>query len=265
MYPTLLHIYGPLAIHSYGVMIALGICVFTLCVINDRRRKQLVNEDQFVSLLIRGIIAATIGGKVLFALMNSDAFTHPLELIQFWHGGFSVLGSLIAVICVIPFYVRRFNIPLAPFLDLIALYAPLLQSIARLGCFFAGCCFGKISNSFFALPVADDFCNLVYRHPTQLYSSAALLFIFFILYFLIQHRTKKSGQLALWYLILATAERGLIDIFRCEQQFTTTFPFSWLSINQWIAFIIGASSCALLLFTYFFDRKPQHHEPIQFH
>lgn len=246
-------------------MIALGICVFTLCIINDRRRKKLVNEDQFVSLLIRGIIAATIGGKALFVLMNSDAFTHPLELIQFWHGGFSILGSLIAVICIIPFYVRRFNIPLAPFLDLIALYAPLLQSIARLGCLFAGCCFGKISNTVFSMAVADDYGNLIYRHPTQIYSSAALLLIFLILYFFIQHRTKKNGQLALWYLILVTAERGMVDFFRSEQQFSAAFPFSWLSINQWIAFIIGLSSCALLLFTYFVDRKQQRHESIQFH
>lgn len=265
MYPTLIHIYGPFAIHSYGVMIALGICVFTLCVLNDRRRKKLLNEDQFVSLLIRGIIAATIGGKVLFALMNSDLFAYPFELIQFWHGGFSILGSLIAIICLIPYYVRRFNISLAPFLDLIALYAPLLQSIARLGCLLAGCCFGKISNAVFSVAVADDFGNLIHRHPTQLYSSAALLIIFLVLYFFIQHRTKKNGQLALWYLILVTAERGIVDIFRSEQQFSTAFPFSWLSINQWIAFIICASSCALLLFTYFFDRKQHRHEPIQFH
>jgi phosphatidylglycerol:prolipoprotein diacylglycerol transferase len=265
MYPTLIHIYGPLAIHSYGVMIALGICVFTICVMNDHRRKKLVTEDQFVSLLIRGIIAATVGGKVLFALMNSDTFTHPFELLQFWHGGFSILGSLIAVICVIPFYVRRFNIALAPFLDLIALYAPLLQSIARLGCLFAGCCFGKASNTLFSMAVADDYGNLIYRHPTQLYSSAALFIIFLVLYLFIQRRTKKNGQLALWYLILATTERGLIDIFRSEQQFGTSFPFSWFSINQCIAFTIGAGACILLLFTHFFDRKQQRYESIQFH
>ncbi len=265
MYPTLLHIYGPLAIHSYGVMIAIGVCVFTFCVMNDRRRKKLLNEDQFVSLLIRGIVAATIGGKLLFVLMNSDTIIHPFELIQFWHGGFSILGSIIAVILVIPFYVRRFKIALAPFLDLIALYAPLLQSIARLGCLFAGCCFGKTTNSIFSIAVADDFGNLILRHPTQLYSSAALLLIFLMLFFVIQHRTKKNGQLALWYLFLATTERGLIDIFRSEQQFGTSFPLSWLSVNQLIAFIIGAVAGALLLITYFFDRKQQRYESIQFH
>lgn len=118
MYPTLIHIYGPFSIHSYGAMIALGLLVFSALFLIDRRRSKLINTDLFCTLLIRAIIAAVIGGKLLFALANWNLFENSFEVLEFWHGGFSILGSMLGVICVIPWYLKSISLINGKFLTL---------------------------------------------------------------------------------------------------------------------------------------------------
>ncbi|HEX2978348.1 MAG TPA: prolipoprotein diacylglyceryl transferase family protein [Candidatus Babeliales bacterium] len=261
MYPTLIHIYGPISIHSYGAMIALGLIIFSLLALNDPRREKILTTDLFIMLLIRGIIAAIVGGKILFALTNWHLFEHPFEFIEFWHGGFSILGSILSVIAVIPWYLKKYSIDKWQLLDLAALYAPLLQSIARIGCFFAGCCFGLPTRLFVGISIADEYGNVCMRHPSQLYSSALLFFIFLFLYAILQKRVRTPGVLALWYVALVTAERFFVDFFR-EDHIIVPMPFlPFFSINQWIALIMCLTSVGLLLA----GMKRKHYEPFQFH
>lgn len=233
----LIHIYGPLSIQSYGLAIVIAIFVFTASVLRDRKRPTLIDSDRFMSLMVYGIIAGAVGGRLLWILSNMHEISHLLEVASIWEGGLSVLGSIIGILCMLPWYLSYHKIPLVPFLDLIAVYAPLLQSIARLGCFFAGCCYGKLCSHAWAITYTDatTFAPLNQAlHPTQLYSALALLLLFLVLYFYARHQFTSPGALFSLYLAGAGCERFIVDFFRADQEWLTT-GFRLFSLHQCIA------------------------------
>lgn len=221
MYPKLLHLYGPFFINSYGTMIAIALAIFTWLVNKDPRRAKLISSEQFYWMTILGIVSGILGGRLLYFIL--DANLSLIDFFSLWHGGFAVLGSLIGVLSVAPWYLRKHNIPLLPFLDLIALYAPLLQSISRIGCFLAGCCYGKPSNVWWAVTYTNQACTAplhIALHPSQLYSAFLLFLLFCFLYFFLQKKLHKSGLIVCSYIFFMATERFITDFFRWDQSST---------------------------------------------
>lgn len=246
----LVHLFGPLGIQSYGTMIALGVVIFALLAGNSLRRKQLFSSSLFFESIVFGGLCALIGGRTLFWLTSSHDYRSSWEFFFVWDGGFSVLGSIIAVLVGMTWYLKKMALPVLPYFDLIALYAPLLQSISRLGCFCAGCCHGLPTTAFWGITYTDPdgFAPLhVSLHPTQIYSSLSLLFIFFILYFGIAPRVQRAGVLLWWYLILEAIERFLIDFWRADRIFAHWLP--GISVDQFVALSLGCIGIVGLLFT----------------
>lgn len=241
----LLHIWGPFSIHSYGLFITLGIFAFTWLIRKHKQFTQLKLQNKFIEILMVGIISGLVGGRLLSIIVEPETFNGLLEMIAFWQGGFSVLGSVLGVLAVVPWYLKKINVPILPFFDLAAIHAALLQSIARLGCFFAGCCYGITTHLPWATTYTDPQTIAplhVPLHPTQLYSSATLFVIFLLMYFVIQNRFKKPGQLLTIYLMLASTERFIIDFWRADRVLIgNTFSFT-----QLIALGIVISSAVFL-------------------
>ena len=241
---TLFHIYGPFAVHSYGLAIAIGLIAFTFLVKKDPRFARLHLANKFTEILLVGIIVAMIGGRLLFLASNPDYFTTPLDLITFWQPGFSILGCIIALLLILPWYLMMIEVPIINFLDLIAIYAPLLQSISRTGCFFAGCCFGMPTTRPWGVIYTDTGSVAplyVCLHPTQLYSAVILLFTFALMYFILQRILTKPGQLLTTYLMLISAGRFIVDFWRGDRNELSMLP-QFFSLNQYIAaaIFIGA-------------------------
>ncbi|MBU1008004.1 prolipoprotein diacylglyceryl transferase [Candidatus Dependentiae bacterium] len=97
------------------------------------------------------------------------------------------------------------------------MYVPLLQSVARVGCFLAGCCYGAPTKQWWGVTFSSlhSLAPLhVPLHPTQLYSSLASLSIFFILYFVSKRIYRIPGTLVLLYLILESCSRFTVDLWR---------------------------------------------------
>src|SRR5579885_734351 len=110
MSPKLLHIYGPFFLQSYGLCIAIGLLFFILLIYKDSFRINYVTSNQFQTLLSIGIVSAIIGGRALYCL------THPFnslyDIIDVWSGGgFSILGSIIGVLVIIPIFLKKYAIP----------------------------------------------------------------------------------------------------------------------------------------------------------
>lgn len=254
MYPRLFHIYGPFFLQSYGLCIALGIAVFAWLFYNDSERRNLMNDDQFHWLLIMGIISGVLGGRLLFFLTAQEPFSFG-EFFEFWYGGFAVLGSVVGILLVIPWLLQKYSIPILPFLDRVALYSPLMQSISRVGCFLAGCCYGKHTTALWAVKYTNKDCMAplgIFLHPTQLYSALLLLCIFLSLLYL-QKYVKGKGNLLALYLLLMGFERFFIDFFRNDQSYFFK-SFLLFSDHQVIALTIMV--CAtIFLCVRSFERK----------
>lgn len=245
----ILHIYGPLAIHAYGVTIALGLSTFLWFIRKDNRLNNIVNPEVFNNIVALGIFVGIIGGRFLYSISEWEHLS-LLEAFMPWTGGFSILGTVIAITGIIPLYLYYLQIPILPLLDLAGLYAPLMQSISRIGCLLSGCCYGQPSHVMWAITynqnsIAPCFIPL---HPTQLYSSIALLILFLILYFIVQYRYSKPGQLTCFYFIGIGIERFVIDFWRADRIFSSHPLFQILSMHQWIACGIIIIACGSFIF-----------------
>jgi phosphatidylglycerol---prolipoprotein diacylglyceryl transferase len=218
--PELIHIHGPFGIQYYGLFIALGIIITVLAIRRNKRFKQLHLENKYLDIIVVTIIAGCVGGRLLEVISEPSLYPHWYDWFALWQGGFSILGSIIGIIITVPFYLKKINVPIIPLFDLVSIYAPLCQSIARLGCFTAGCCYGVATNSICAViytnPNTLAACN-VPLHPTQLYSSAILFCIFLFMYFVAQRICIKDGQLFTMYLTLAALERFCVDFWRADR------------------------------------------------
>src|SRR5271170_4086945 len=143
MYPRILHIYGPIWVYSYGVMLALGFLAFLFLTLRHPMRKKMISADSYINVVFFSLIAGISGGRILFILTNWETFSgNWFEMFYPWVGGLVILGSILGVLLTVPLYLKYLNVPILPLLDLAGLYTPVIQVIARLGCFLAGCCYG---------------------------------------------------------------------------------------------------------------------------
>lgn len=242
MSPVLLPIYGPLAVHAYGLCIAIGGLIAFYLLYHDKKATSLISESTLVTAFQLMLLSGYLGGRIVLMISEPSSMADPFFLFKFWEPGLSILGTIIGITITITTYFYMKHIPLLPFLDRVSLYGPIVQGFGRLGCFFAGCCYGLPTKAWYAVTytnpahMAPLHCSL---HPAQLYSSIILLAIFLFLYFVQQHRTKYAGELFLSYIILVSAERFLIDFVRWDRVFTLTPSFLQLfSIHQWIALVM---------------------------
>jgi phosphatidylglycerol---prolipoprotein diacylglyceryl transferase len=246
MRAELLHIYGPFSIHSYGLFIVFGLITFVQMVKRDPRFTKLGISDVWVHLVIVGAAIGLLGGRLLFVFTEQPSCS-LYDMWAFWEGGFSVLGGVIAVTIFMPLYLYYLQIPIIPFADLIGIYAPLMLSVCRLGCFFAGCCYGTPTSCPWGVTYTDptSFAPLCSRlHPTQLYSAVFLLTVFALLYGIARHHLKRPGQLICLFLFLQGLERFTVDFWRADRLLLTRCPA--LSLHQYLA--IGIMTAALFCF-----------------
>jgi phosphatidylglycerol:prolipoprotein diacylglycerol transferase len=220
MYPRIFHLYGPLWVNGYGLMIALGALVFLFLTYRHPRRKKLLSSELYINSLLIGFLSAIVGGRLLFVLFELSAFDNFFEIFYPWVGGFSLFGSIIFVFISISIYLKSKSVPVFKFFDFIAVYVPLLQSFARIGCFLAGCCYGSPTTSFFSVTFTNVH-SLAPRgipiHPTQLYSSVASLIIFIFMLSIYKRAYKVTGVLFLSYLVLESFSRFMVEFWRGDR------------------------------------------------
>lgn len=250
MSSILLHIWGPITIHCYGLFIAIGLLIFIALVIKDTQFKKLSLENNFFDIVTVGIICAIAGGRTWYTISEHEYIKSPVDLIAFWQGGLSILGGVIGALLGISLFLSYKKIPILPFFDLIAVYAPLLQAIGRVGCFYAGCCYGLPCQYPWGITYTDYNCYAPLHsaiHPTQLYSALLLFMLFLVLFFYVRHKKIYPSFILHVYIICIAVERCVIDFWRADRCMHNQF----FSYNQYIALgLIISSGIGLTYYTY---------------
>jgi phosphatidylglycerol:prolipoprotein diacylglycerol transferase len=231
MYPTLLHL-GKLTIYTYGFFLALGFLAGIFLAKYEAKR---VGEDpdKILDLAFYILIAAIVGSRIFYVATNPKIYLDaPLEMFKIWNGGLVFYGGFIAALITALVYMRIKGMPVWKTTDIMAPSLALGQTLGRLGCFFAGCCFGKTCE----LPWAVTFNHPdslapvgIPIHPTQLYS-AITNFLIFIFLFSFRKKIKFDGQLLWIYVFLYGITRSIIEMFRDD--FRGELVFGVLSISQ---------------------------------
>lgn len=238
MHPVLFS-FGPITIYTYGVLAAAG---FLLGLWWAYRQAPRAGFDPRViwNLGVYGILVALVCSKLWYIASMWDYFIADPRAIfsmETFQSAGTFYGGLVGGVAWVLFYAWRHKLPLLGVFDLCSAPVALGHSIGRVGCFVAGCCYGKPTSLpwgvTFTNPIAARISGTplnVSLHPTQLYEAGAE-FLNFLLLVWIGTRQKFSGQLLGAYFILYGIERGAIEFLRDDPGRTLMFHDS-ISLMQ---------------------------------
>jgi phosphatidylglycerol:prolipoprotein diacylglycerol transferase len=244
MYPIIFTI-GKVTIFSYGLFVALAFFTAITYLSNQIRKskEKILSQDELYSLFIYIIVSGIIGARLLFVLSNLQDFVlDPMSVFKLWEGGLTYYGGFISATVFVLAYARIKKISILELADFFSPALALGHTIGRIGCFLAGCCYGKETNVAWSVVFKDKNSLAVlgvYLHPTQLYEAFGNFLIFIFLHFYSKNNPKK-WQITATYFISYAILRFSVEFFRgdsarCSQYFG-------LSISQVISiclFIIG--------------------------
>jgi len=186
MYPNIMHIYGPLYINSYGLFIALGILIFCVLIKQNKEFNKLVNFETFKDIFFFSIITGVAGGRLLWAIEEWKNI-NILQLFAIWQPGYSFLGTMVALLIFVPLYLKKLNVPALPFLDTVAIYAPLLHAIARVGCFFCRLLPRDANKIALGYRLHPPGCSCTKQAEVYIFASGTTLYLIFIIYTFFMH------------------------------------------------------------------------------
>jgi phosphatidylglycerol:prolipoprotein diacylglycerol transferase len=253
MWPRLFHI-GSYSQATYGVLVALAFLV-ALSVIARLARRAGLNGDAVVNLGILCGLSAIVGAKIMMFLVDIPYYVHnPGEIFSMasLQAGGVFYGGLIAALIAAVIYMRRHQLPALPTADVFAPGIALGHGIGRLGCFAAGCCWGKPTGLpwgvTFTNPLAQQLVGVpldIKLHPTQLYESTAEFVIFGILYWRVR-RPHAPGAIISLYLVLYSTVRFLVEFVRDHPGEPNPFGGP-LNTSQWISLALAALGATYFL------------------
>lgn len=233
---------GPITIHMYGLMIAIGVCL-AVVVASYRAKKQDLDENVIFDLLFCAVIGGFLGTRILYYLTVIPEIVVNPSILWNFSEGYVVYGGVIGGILVSFLYCKWKKLPFLKYFDLVMPEVVMAQGIGRIGCFFAGCCYGRETT----LPIGitythSDFApNNVSLLPTQLISCVGDLCIFAILLWY-SKRKKADGCVGAMYLIVYSIGRFCIEFLRNDERGTVGV----LSTSQFIS--VGTLLLGIVLY-----------------
>src|ERR1700722_8231940 len=188
MFPVLFQL-GPITIYSYGVLVATGVLLGIWYASRHARRAKLSPEKVW-NLGIYIVFSAMIVAKVWLILSAWDYYVaNPGEIISMTtiQSGGTFFGGFLGGVLAIFLYTYFERMPVLPVLDTFAVALPLGHAIGRLGCFAAGCCYGKPTSLPWGVTFTNPIAARVAGKPlgvrlqaTQAFRSAAGVFYFLV-------------------------------------------------------------------------------------
>jgi phosphatidylglycerol---prolipoprotein diacylglyceryl transferase len=219
--PRLFHL-GNFSLPTYGLLVSIGVLV-GLWISVRNSEKQGINPEQAWNLGILVVLCGIVGAKVLYIVNDWSTYAeHPGEIFSFstLQAGGVFSGGLIGAAIAAVWYIRKHHMPALATWDGFAPGLALGHAIGRVGCFAAGCCYGKPTSHFWGVtfknPLAQAWVGTplgVPLEPTQLFESAVELANFFILMWLFKHK-KFDGQVLGAYLFLYGVARFFLEFLR---------------------------------------------------
>lgn len=210
------------AIHTYGVMVALGFFFAISAVTSEARRKNL-DADAIVNLLFGLILWGIVGSRLLFVALEWHSYVdRPLSILNIREGGLVFQGGLVCAALYAVISITRQKLPFWKTVDAVIIGVPLGHAFGRLGCTAAGCCYGQPTDLPWAITFTDPGVAgaplNVPLHPVQLYESIGNLAIFTLLMVIARRGVFRSdGRILALYLLAYPLLRYVTELFRGDE------------------------------------------------
>ena len=249
-----------LKIPGYGLSIAIGLCFVILFLYKQRIYKDL-DFDTGLSALLYALITGGVFAKILYWITDpssfyilfdtSMAFKERFQIA--FQGGLVFIGGLMGAVLGMYLFLRKYK-HLDPLktIDIFAIGMPILQMFGRVGCFLAGCCYGKACESPISVVFPPDGLAPagIPLLPTQLFGVIGN-FIIIMTLLLYNKKERQRGRTFGLYLTMYSIGRFILEFFRGDE---IRGIYNGLSTSQWLSFPIFVAGI------YFLIRKEKAHE-----
>ncbi|MBQ7347832.1 MAG: prolipoprotein diacylglyceryl transferase [Clostridia bacterium] len=242
----------------YGIFFYTGILIAATAALLICRRKKVAWYDVAYSA-VYVMIGAILGAKLLFlAVSFRQIITEHIPFTAVLKGGFVFYGGLLGGVLGLLIYIKQFRMRMNELCEIYATVLPLGHAFGRVGCFFAGCCYGipydgRLSYTYhYSIGNTPTNTPLL---PIQLIETMGLLLIFAILLIVyLKNREKADGTIVLLYLILYPILRFILEFFRGDME---RGKYGWFSTSQWVSLALFCGVIIYLVCKKAISRKKQ--------
>ena len=233
---------GPLTIHIYGAVIAMGLLLAGIYCCRRSRRAGLTEDD-----ILDGILwitpFAVLCARAYYCVFSWQEYAdNPISVLYIWNGGLAIYGAVLGALVGVAVYCKIKKCDLRALLDLVVMGFLIGQSVGRWGNFFNREAFGAATESFFRMGLYNTVTSQwEYYHPTFLYESLWNALGFCLLHFFYPRR-RYDGQIALCYAAWYGLGRAVIEGLRVDSLYWGPFR-----VSQLLAAFSFAAAAAVLL------------------
>ena len=242
---------GPLTLHLYGLVIAVGLLLAVLYC--SRRCKQFgLKQDDLLDGVLWVTPFAIICARIYYVVFTWEAYAdNPISALYIWEGGLAIYGGVLGAVLGIAVLCRVKKLKFAAVMDLVMMGFLIGQSMGRWGNFFNREAFGAPTDSFFRMGLYNSATgNWEYYHPTFLYESVWNLTGLVLLHFLSKKR-RYDGQIALGYAAWYGLGRAIIEGLRMDSLYWGSFR-----VSQVLAAVSCVTAVGVLLWQHFRPHDP---------
>jgi prolipoprotein diacylglyceryl transferase len=253
---------GPLSLHVYGLLIAVGVVVAVkLTMVRWGQRGGDPNEilDGAVVVVISGVI----GARAYHVLTDYQRFGDGrwLDAFKVWEGGLAIWGAVLGGAAAVAFLCRRKHVSALVVGDCVVPGLFFAQAIGRFGNWFNQELFGRPTTLPWALEIdlakrPVGFEQYATFHPTFLYESIYCLVGGIVLLWVDRRCSLRRGQLTALYVILYTFARFFLENLRIDE----AHEVLGLRVNAWVSlgfFVFGVAWFVWL------GRRPEPADPLR--
>lgn len=208
---------GPVTIYGYGLMIGLGV-VLALFLGEHRAKKRDMDSNFIYGLTLSTVVFGFLCARGLYIITEwKDFLKDPISFLT--GSGFVVFGGILGGVLWIYLYCKWKKKDVLSYIDLMIPSVALAQGFGRIGCFLAGCCYGKETDSIFGIVFHNSAYapNGVKLIPTQLIMAAGDFIIFAVLLWFAK-KVKIKGQVGALYLVMYSIGRFLVEFLRNDDR-----------------------------------------------
>ena len=243
---------GPLTIHFYGAIIALGL-VLAVLYASRRSREFGIKEDDLLDGVLWVTPFAILCARAYYCLFSWEQYAaNPIKVLYIWEGGLAIYGGVIGAVVGVLVFCHVKKIRTATILDLVLLGFLIGQSLGRWGNFFNREAFGAETDTFLRMGLMNRYTGEVtYYHPTFLYESVWNAAGFLLLHLLSKKR-KYDGQIALGYAAWYGLGRTFIEGLRTDSLYWGPFR-----VSQLLAAVSCLAAVAVLIWQMFRPHDPK--------
>ncbi len=243
---------GPLTIHGYGAMIAVGILV-GIYIAEKLAKRFGLNYEKIDSFILYTIVFGYACSKLTYVIVSWDQFLKdPMSVLG--SGGWVVYGGILGGVFGAWLWCRYFKWDFMKYFNTVIPVVALAQGFGRIGCFFAGCCAGVPTHAWYGIqfPAGSLAWNTTDKLvPVQLISAAGDFLIFAYLYYQLT-KSKHPDDTAAWYLILYSLGRFAVEFLRGD---LIRGSVGALSTSQFISLFTFLGGCLLIYIRSRNDKK----------